>query len=53
MPDDRLKRLSDTVRKESPNEGLDKLISKLKPKEEEQVQDNKVSLDWRKVDVGD
>ncbi len=49
MPDDRLKRLSETVRREPSSEGLERIISKLKPREEEE-ETAKQALDFRKVD---
>ncbi|MEM4254721.1 MAG: type II secretion system F family protein [Candidatus Norongarragalinales archaeon] len=50
MPEDRLKRLSETVRKEPSSEGLERIISKLKPKEEAEGDGGKPALDFRKVD---
>ena len=53
MPEDRLKRLSETVRKEPSSEGVERIISKLKPKEDEVVAESKAQLDFRKVDFED
>lgn len=48
MPEDRFKRLSETVRSKPTSEGLERIISKLKPKEEE-GESARTQLDFRKV----
>src|SRR3990167_2229464 len=53
MPDDKLKRLSETVRKEPTSEGVERIISKLRPKDEETIVESKTPLDFRKVDFED
>jgi len=50
MPEDKLKRLSETVRKEPRKQELEEIISKLKPKEEEFFAE-KPRLDFGKVEL--
>ncbi|MFH1056472.1 MAG: type II secretion system F family protein [Candidatus Micrarchaeota archaeon] len=49
MPQDKLKRLSETVRSDFKKDELDKIISKLSPKEE--AVSEKPSLDFRRVEL--